>query len=233
MMHTLAMDTSSKTASVALLRDSELVCEIFVNMGLNHSEVLLPAIDHIFGTAGIRAADVDLFACTTGPGSFTGLRIGAATVKGMALACSRPIAAVSTLDALAFNMAGHPHAVCPMLDARKSQVYTALYRAADGGVPAKTGVEAVTDVSAFLKGITAEDRVVFLGDGAKAYAERIMEIMGPGALFALPFQNHVRASAVGLLGLADYRRGLAVDAVAFVPRYLRPSEAEIKRAGAQ
>jgi tRNA threonylcarbamoyladenosine biosynthesis protein TsaB len=232
-MYTLAIDTSAKTASAALLRDDEVIVEVFVNVGLNHSEVLLPAIDNICRTAGIRVPEIDLFACTTGPGSFTGLRIGAATVKGMALANAKPIAGVSTLDALAFNVAESRYAVCPMLDARKSQVYAAIFRSVAGEFPEKTETESVTDVSAFVERLTTEDNILFLGDGATAYAGKIREIMGGRASFALQAHNHIRASAVGMIGLHNYRKGLSVDAVAFVPLYLRQSEAEINRARAE
>lgn len=228
-MYTLAIDTSTKTASAALLRDDEVVVEVFVNVGLNHSEVLLPAIDNICRTAGIGVPDIELFACTTGPGSFTGLRIGAATVKGLALAGAKPIAGVSTLDALAFNAAGSAHSVCPMLDARKSQVYAALYKSVQGGFPEKIKKEAVTELSSFVKKIANDSHVIFLGDGAAAYAGEITSIMGSRASFVLPVHNHIRASAVGLIGMADYRKGLAADAVTFIPRYLRQSEAEMNR----
>jgi tRNA threonylcarbamoyladenosine biosynthesis protein TsaB len=228
-MYTLAIDTSTRTASIALLKDSDVIVDIVVNVGLNHSEVLLPAIDNIFGIAGIKAEEIDLYACTTGPGSFTGLRIGAGTVKGMALSFSKPIVGVSSLESLAGNISDSSCSICPMLDARKGQVYTALYRAVPGGMPKRCEQETVTDVSAFVSRISTGEQVVFLGDGAAAYAGRIGQILGDRALFARPFFSHIRASIVGVIGLEKYRRGMALDAVAFVPQYMRLSEAELNR----
>ena len=118
-MLTLAIDTSSESASIALLRDDDILSEIFINLDVNHSVVLLPALHHLMRLSRLEPNEIDLFACTIGPGSFTGLRVGASTVKGLALALGRPIAGVSTLEALAFNITGHEIPVCPMLDAKK------------------------------------------------------------------------------------------------------------------
>ena len=150
-MLTLAIDTSTKSASIALLRDSDILSEILVNLDVNHSVILLPALDDLLKLSRIEPDEIDLFACTIGPGSFTGLRVGASTVKGLALATGRPIAGVSTLEALAFNITGSEIPVCPMLDAKKDQVYTALYRTGRDYTLKKIESERVTDVRRFLQ----------------------------------------------------------------------------------
>jgi tRNA threonylcarbamoyladenosine biosynthesis protein TsaB len=226
-MLTLAIDTSTKSASIALLRDSDILSEILVNLDVNHSVVLLPALDYILGLSRIEPDEIDLFACTIGPGSFTGLRVGASTVKGLALATSRPIAGVSTLEALACNITGSEISVCPMLDARKDQVYTGLYRTVRDYTLKIIESERVTDVRRFLQCI--EEEVIFVGDGALKYASLISEMLPEKSYFASGCHQHVRAAVVGLLGEKKYSEGDVLDSVTFAPTYLRVSEAEMKR----
>jgi tRNA threonylcarbamoyladenosine biosynthesis protein TsaB len=226
-MLTLAIDTSTKSASIALLRDSEILSEILVNLDVNHSVVLLPALEYILGLSRIEPDGIDLFACTVGPGSFTGLRVGASTVKGLALATGRPIAGVSTLEALACNIISPEIAVCPMLDARKDQVYTALYRTGRDYTLEKIESERVTDVRQFLQCI--DDEVIFVGDGAVKYCGLISEMLPGKSYFASGCHQHVRAAVVGLLGEKKYSEGDVLDSAAFAPAYLRVSEAEMKR----
>ena len=223
----LAIDTSTKSASIALLRDSDILSEIFVNLDMNHSVVLLPALDHLLRLSRIEPGGIDLFACTIGPGSFTGLRVGASTIKGLALATGRPIAGVSTLEALACNIPGSEIPVCPMLDAKKDQVYTALYRTGRDYTLEKIESERVTDVRGFLQCI--DEEVIFLGDGAVKYAGLISEMLPGKSYFASVCHQHVRAAVVGLLGKKKYSEGDLLDSVTFAPAYLRVSEAEMKR----
>ena len=127
-MKILAFDSSGMTATVAYLQDEVLVCEYTVNYKKTHSQTLLPMLDRIVQTLGLDLETIDAIAVSKGPGSFTGLRIGSATVKGLALALNKPVIPVSTLDALAFNLCGHQGIVCPIMDARRNQVYTGIYR---------------------------------------------------------------------------------------------------------
>jgi len=223
----LAIDTSSKSASIALLRDSDILSEIVVNLDVNHSLILLPAVDHLLRLSRIEPEEIDLFACTIGPGSFTGLRVGASTVKGLALATGKPIAGVSTLEALAFNITGPETTVCPMLDAKKDQVYTALYRTGRDYALEKIVSERVTYVRGFLQFI--DEKVIFVGDGAVKYAGLISEMLPGKSYFASVCHQHVRAAVVGLLGRKKYSEGDVLDSVNFAPTYLRVSEAEMKR----
>jgi len=225
-MITLALDTSSKTVGVALLEDGDVLVETFFNLGMNASILLMPAIEDVLLKAELRVEHVDVWACTLGPGSFTGLRIGAGTVKGLALATGRPVVGVSTLEALAFNGINADMLICPMMDAQKSQVYTALYFPESGFSLRRIGEERIIDLDAFLSSI--DKNILFLGDGAIKYRDRIHEILSAKAFFAAPHLHAVRASAVGLLGIKYYERGEVLDLLSFTPRYLRLSEAEVK-----
>ncbi len=225
-MITLAIDTATKTAGVALLRDETILVEYFFNLDRNHSETVLPAVQEGLALAGFGIGAVDLFALTVGPGSFTGLRIGASTVKGLALTTGMPVVGVSTLEALAFNAVDFPGLVCPMLDARKGEIYAALYRATDGGDFNVILEEAATTPGEILGRIDGE--TLFLGDGAAGHLELIRKRLGERARFASPGSQGVRASSAALLGMRKYARGERLDVVSFVPRYLRRSEAEIR-----
>ncbi|MGZ3606453.1 MAG: tRNA (adenosine(37)-N6)-threonylcarbamoyltransferase complex dimerization subunit type 1 TsaB [Syntrophales bacterium] len=226
-MLTLAIDTSTKSASIALLRDSDILSESFFNLDVNHSLVLLPALEHLLRLSNIQAGEIDLFACTMGPGSFTGLRVGASTIKGLALATGKPIAGVSTLEALAFNIVSPEISICPMLDAKKDQVYTALYRTDRNYSLERIEGERVTDVRRFLQCI--DEDVIFVGDGAAKYAGLISEMLPGKSYFASVCHQHVRAAVVGLLGKKKYSEGDILDSLTFAPAYLRASEAEMKR----
>lgn len=225
-MWTLAIDTSTMTASVASLKNSEIVGEVFVNLKINHSPMLLPVIEMLCTASGMKLKEVDLFVCTIGPGSFTGVRIGVSTVKGFALATGKPVVGVSTLDALAMNVLGSPVKICPMLDARKNQVYTALYGTDGDNQIEKIKDERDTEIREFLR--TIDEEVIFLGEGAQKYAGVIREMLCGKAYFAAGIQNHVRASMAGVLGEKKFRDGERDDPVTLVPQYMRLSEAELK-----
>ncbi|MBN2254825.1 MAG: tRNA (adenosine(37)-N6)-threonylcarbamoyltransferase complex dimerization subunit type 1 TsaB [Deltaproteobacteria bacterium] len=226
-MITLAFDTSTKTGSFALLKDKILLVEQFMNTGRNHGETVHPAIRQILSAAGIGIGDVNLLAVTVGPGSFTGLRIGAGTAKGLAFAEETLIVGVSTLDALAANASGSALTICPMLDARKGEVYTAFYRAAGADFPERISDERVISPEILL---TDMDRpVLFLGDGAIAYEGLIRSILADKAHFVPDPFNYIRAASVGLIGLKKFRDGDSLNSLIFAPRYLRLSEAETRK----
>jgi tRNA threonylcarbamoyladenosine biosynthesis protein TsaB len=226
-MLTLAMDTATRTVGLALLDEEKILAEFYLNLGRHHSEVLLPAIDQICRLAGIAPDRIDLLASTTGPGSFTGVRIGASTVKGLALAIGKPLVGVSTLEALAMNVLPYPALVCPMLDAGKNSVYTGLYRGGADGLPEQVRPEGLNDVLIFLRRL--EETVVFLGDGAVRHEKLIGEILPGKGVLAGGRHQGIRATAVGLIGLKRYREGRILDPLTFSPRYLRLSEAEVNR----
>lgn len=226
-MLTLAVECATKTVGLALLNEEEVCAEVHLHLGRHHTEILLPALDQLFVLARQVPEDVDLLACTVGPGSFTGLRIGVSTVKGLALAMARPVVGVSTLEALAVNVIPCRGLICPMLDAGKNQVYTCLYKMGPDGLPEATIPEKLIDVARFLHDLD-QGEVLFLGDGAVRYEKLIDEILKDRAVICGRSQQRLFASAVGLIGLHRYRNGGALDTRTFVPSYLRLSQAETK-----
>lgn len=226
-MITLAIDTATKTAGVALLDHETILVEYYFHLPVNHSETLLPAVHQGLALVGIGINGVDLFAVTVGPGSFTGLRIGASTVKGFALATAKPVVGVSTLEALAYNAIACPGPVCPMIDARKGEVYTALYRANREGLFDTVVEEQVTTPDKLLTRIDGQ-QTLFLGDGLEEWSEIIRRSLKERACFGPPNLQTVRASSVALIGMKKYEKGEHLDVMTFVPRYLRRSEAEIR-----
>lgn len=223
------MDVATKTLSVALLEDEALRNEVFQNTNLHHSTALLPAVEYVLKSAGSDMDAVDLFCCTTGPGSFTGVRMGLATVKGFALASGRPVAAVSTLDALAGNIETEGLDICPMLDARKNQVYMSLIRN-HSGAQERVGEERVLSAEELVAAITTP--TIFVGDGALKFASLLTSRAPQGSIIAPEHLGHIRAEVVGRLGIRMFRGGKVVDPVSVAPRYLRASEAEMGRARA-
>ena len=226
-MLTLAIDCATKSIGLAFLNEEEVCAEFYLNLGRHHTEILLPALDKLFLLTGHAPEEVDLLACTVGPGSFTGLRIGVSTVKGLALAMARPVVGVSTLDALAVNAIPFRGLICPMLDARKNQVYTSLCIAGPDGLPKAVTPEKLIDVDQFLHDLDQEE-IVFLGDGAVRYEKHIVETLKNRAVLCGRSQQKLLASAVGLIGLHRYRNGSILDTRTFIPNYLRPSEAETR-----
>jgi len=148
-MKILAIDTSSESSSVALLNDESIWAEFYFNTKRRYDETLLQTIDVLFSQTEIKPSDIDLFVATVGPGSFTGLRVGLSTIKGFAFSAGKPIAGVSTLMALACNIPNSEKSICPMIDARRGEIYTALYRMDKGGVLSNVSEERVTRMEDF------------------------------------------------------------------------------------
>ncbi len=224
-MLTLAIECATKSVGLALLDERDVQAELYLGPGRHHAEVLLPALDRLFAMAGLTPACVDLLACTVGPGSFTGLRIGVSTVKGLALATGKPVVGVSTLEALAVNALPSPHLICPMLDARKNQVYAGIYRMGPDDLPVAERPDRLTSAADFLKEL-ADREVVFLGDGALLHSKLIRETIKGRAILCGSSHQRLMASAVGLIGIRQYRSGTILHTPTFTPRYLRLSEAE-------
>jgi tRNA threonylcarbamoyladenosine biosynthesis protein TsaB len=226
----LALDTSTLTGAVALLDGGAVVAESRVNVAVTHGERLMAAIDGVLRAARWQLADVAAFAVAVGPGSFTGLRIGLSTVKGLALATGKPVAGVPTLDALAWTLPFCAYPVCPVLDARKDEVYTALFRTLEGRL------EPIAPARAVAPATLAEDLrrgtegpLVFLGDGVAPFARVFTDVLGARAHLAPAGLRLPSAITVGELGQRALARGEASDPAGLVPLYLRPSEAELAR----
>jgi len=220
----LALDTASPSGSVALVRDGHLVGESILNLKTTHSERLLGVVDHLLGGVGCTLDQLDALAVVRGPGSFTGLRVGMATAKGLALALEVPLVGVSSLAALAANAPFARMPVCALLDARKNEVYAGLFSCA-AGRPEPLGEERVVPPETFLQGLSGE--ALFVGDGAERYRSLIVRHLGGGAHFVPTPLNQPRAALVAWLA-ADELDGAPVSpADLLAPVYLRPSEAEL------
>lgn len=224
-MKLLAIDTSTKVASAALYEDEVLVCECNLMNGLTHSQRLMPLVEDCFALAGWRPEEVDLFAVVSGPGSFTGVRIGVSAVKGMADVLHKPVVAVNTLETLA---AGLPYArglLVPLLDARRGQVYAAAYtwgqELQEVIAPCALPLEELLNHVE----IARAREMIFLGDGAVANIQRLSAV--PGAVLAPAHSCYQRAAAAGYL--AWQRREKARDAADIMPLYLRKAQAEQTR----
>lgn len=228
-MNILAIDTSSASGSIALFSDKRLVAELTVSEAGVHAEWLLKSIDAFLSSINRSINEVDLFAVTNGPGSFTGLRIGVSAVKGLAWPTGKKAAGVSTLKALSLNLAYSGLPVCPVLDARKGEVYSALFSLKDGVIEellpeAALAPPALVDALASLH---LPSPPVFIGDGLKVYGGLLREKV-VGASFAPEALWRIRASNIALLASDDDK---GRDPKELIPVYLRKSEAEIKADG--
>lgn len=226
-MRILAIETSTMMGSVAIMDERGLIAEYRLNIKATHSERLMRTIDEVLRGSGIELKDLDGYAVSIGPGSFTGLRIGLSTVKGLAFTTNKPITAIPTLDALACNIPFSQYMVCPMLDARKKEVYTALFRFTANGVVSKLIDDCVISPESFLKEI--KEPTVFLGEGANIYRELIKERLRYLAHFAPLSKQLPSAANVAELGLKALISGKVEDPAILIPRYIRKSEAEIKK----
>lgn len=229
-MNILAIDTSTSFASIAIGVKEQIVAETLVNTNRTLSARLVPEIERLLSTANLLIADIDIFSSSIGPGSFTGVRGGIATIQGLALATDKPCAGFSSLALLAMNFSLSNMLVCPMLDARKSEVYTALYDCSNN-IPSPKINDCVMPPAAFIDLLSAmpEDRIIFLGDGAVIYRDQIVERLGDKAIFA-PFPFNIPHSSNGvLLTINAFENGNLLNPSQLLPLYLRASDAEITK----
>jgi len=221
----LAVDTSTRACSVAVVDQDRLACEITTGPTGTHSTHLLGLIRMALRLAETDLDGLDGLAVCVGPGSFTGLRIGVSTVKGLAFATDKPVAGVCSLEALAQACLPWPHLICALLDARQGEVYAARYRARDGRLE-REGPESVLAVEEALAGMN--EACLFVGDGARRYCEAIASILGPRAFFPPPSHDLIRASTVAALAQHLFAGQAVEDPDRLAPRYVRQSDAELK-----
>jgi len=224
----LSIDTATPVAGVALVDDKKTYYEALANTGYKHSRTLLEMIDVSFRQTGYTLGDVDAIAITTGPGSFTGLRIGLATAKGLALAAGKPLIGIPTLDAIAHNLSWKPGLICPLLNARKGEVYTSFYQSGKR----LTDYQALSpeDLARMANQImeqTGDTTITFLGDGVSEYRSMLHDFLGE-ALVSPPEYWLPRVSAVGSLAAGRYLCGQLDDLFSLAPTYVRQSEAEVR-----
>ena len=223
----LALDSTAQTGSVALCRDEKLIASFTLNTGNTHSETLLPSVEAVLSLGGMTADDVDLFACAKGPGSFTGVRIGAATVKGLAFGKDKPALGVSTLEALAYNLRGFSGILCPVMNARRSQVYNALFRAENGKLQRLCPDRALS-LSELSEELAAYgDTPVYLsGDGYDMTRAALTDCNLQETPEELIYQS---GYSVAMCALAAYEAGDRTTDAELVPTYLRLPQAERER----
>lgn len=228
-MRILGLDSSGLVASVALVEDDNMLAEYTVNYKKTHSQTLLPMLDEIAGMIELDLKTIDAIAIAGGPGSFTGLRIGSATAKGLGLALQKPLIQVPTVDGLAYNLYGCKNVVCPLMDARRNQTYTGLYEFKEDGMHVLESQCAV-GIDEIIEKVNELGRsVTFLGDGVPVFREFIEENCKVPFFFAPAHMNKQRAGAVAALGEVYYKAGKVQTAEEHKPDYLRLSQAERER----
>ncbi len=217
-MYILAIESAAQSAGAAVYGGDKLLSEQFLNNGLTHSQTLLPLIDAALAAAGLSVSDMDRIAVSAGPGSFTGVRIGMGTAKGLALGAGKPICPVPTLLALAYNAVSYKGVIVPIMDARRGEVYTATYRSDGEGLTELTPMRAMP-LSSLLPEL---DTALFVGDGVPVHKEKILAELGDRAHFAPPQLLYHRASSVALAA----REVEPISPHEAAPFYLRLSQAE-------
>lgn len=224
-MRLLALETATLFGGVAVMEDDTLIAESRAGVKVTHSERVMAEIDHVLRHSGMTIRDIDVFGISIGPGSFTGLRVGLSTVKGLAYSTGAGVVAVPTLEAFAWNLPFTNCRVCPMLDARKKQVYTAIFKwSGDGFV--RVLDECAIAVSDLLPRI--KEPTVFLGEGMALNREEIAKGLGELALFAAPHKSAPSPANTAFLCMRKALSGEFADAPALTPLYLRRSDAELR-----
>ena len=241
-MRVLAIDSSGLTATVAVVEETQTVAEYTINYKKTHSQTLLPMIDEVVKMTELDLGTINAIAVAGGPGSFTGLRIGSATAKGLGLALNKPLIHVPTVDGLAYNVFGCEDIICPIMDARRNQVYTGIYTFSKkaGEKEGRNLVEPVFQVIKMQMAVSIEELaerlnryrrpVIFLGDGVPVYENVLAEKLTVPYSFAPAYMNRQRAAVVGTLAIQYYKSGKFETAEEHRPDYLRVSQAERERA---
>jgi tRNA threonylcarbamoyl adenosine modification protein YeaZ len=227
-MKVLGIETSTGSGSVAVLEGDKVLGEFFLNLGPTHSEKLLPMLDWLLKEVGVEKNEIEGIAVSKGPGSFTALRVGISTAKGLAFSLGIPVVGVSSLEVLARNLLYTPLYIYSLIDAKKKEVYAALFRYSD------TNLNRITDDILISPDDICEmisERTIFIGNGALLYRDFLINSLGELALFCPSDVNFPKASSCALIGSYMFKNGNKDDLSALAPQYLRKSEAEIYRDG--
>ena len=225
-MKILGMDTSGSTASVAVIDDTTLLGEYSINHKKTHSQKLMPMLDELLRSLALKPGDLDAFAISIGPGSFTGLRIGIATIKGIAHPLDKPVLSVPTLDGLAFNIAGYDGLICPIIDARNDNVYTAIYKYnKDASTLSRKSEYMALHINDLLSQFKNDEKVMFLGDTNEKFKSIIQDKVN-NSEFAPIHLALQKASSIAFAGLEKFKAGQIDTYSGIKPLYVRPSQAE-------
>ena len=225
-MKILAVETSTFVGSIALIEDDQLLTEHQMEIKATYSDTLFPLIDRALQGVSISIHEIDGYAIAIGPGSFTALRIGLTVIKGLALASGKPMVGIPSLDGLAHNLCFSNLLICPVLDARKGEVYTAYYKRKNGNVLKKLTADRVLDPKILLDEI--EEEVVFLGDGVEAYGDLMSSTLKKKAIFAPLHLKYPKASSIAQLALNKFENNELMDSDLTSPIYVRKPEAEVR-----
>jgi len=224
-MKILSIDSATESATCAILDDNKVLGEITFNYKKQHSQILMPIIDELFNNTGMNISDIDAFVASKGPGSFTGLRIGMATIKGLSQGTKKPFVTVSTLDSLAYNLAYTGGVICPILDALRDNVYTALYTFKNCELDRISDYVNIS-IDDLINTLAHKNcNISFVGDGVLKFKEKLIANL-PNVIFAPAHLNLARATSLGELGLKLLSNGTFDDLYASVPIYLRKPQAE-------
>lgn len=225
-MKILSVESAALVASAAVCEDDKLLCEIFVNTAKTHSQTLMPMIDSVLEQSETTLSDIDLIAVSNGPGSFTGLRIGVSAVKGLAHAKNLPVVGISSLYSMAYNLPFCQHLICPIMDARRNQVYNAVYEWESDNLNELISPRAL-GIDELLEELIQKNRkVVFIGDGVLPHKEHIINTLGDMAVFAPPSASLQRASALAAPARILFNQQKTTTCYELSPVYLRKSQAE-------
>jgi tRNA threonylcarbamoyladenosine biosynthesis protein TsaB len=221
----LALDTSGSNCSVCIIDDNSVIAEFNVNSGTTHSQNLMPMINDMIKYAIISLEDIDVFACSIGPGSFTGLRIGIATIKGMALSLNKPAIGVPSLVGLAYNIPYFKGLICPIIDAKNNNVYSGVFEYANN--PILMGSYISADLDTLINVLKQkENDILFVGDGAVSYKDKLVEEFGERALFTPIHLNNQLSISIAKAALDKAKLGEYDDYNTLSPLYLKKSQAE-------
>jgi len=224
-MKILSVDTSTQVTSVAIIEKDSLLIELSIAVKETHSKRLMSMIKYALTHTNNKLCDIDGFTVIKGPGSFTGLRIGISTIKALAMAENKPILGVSSLDVLAAQVPPSPFVICPLLDARKNEVYFSLYRNENGHL-SKISEENVSAIEIVISKIS--EPCLFVGIGANLYKNGLIEQLGTKAHFSQEFLNTIHASTAAFISKSLFESGKTDDIKTFKPQYIRKSDAELK-----
>ncbi|MCX7694665.1 MAG: tRNA (adenosine(37)-N6)-threonylcarbamoyltransferase complex dimerization subunit type 1 TsaB [Caloramator sp.] len=224
-MKVLAMDTSSSVATVAIVSDEKVEGEIYLNHKMQHSVILFPMIERLLEITENNLKDIDIIAVSGGPGSFTGLRIGVAAAKGMVQGSNKTFITVSSLEAMAYQQGHFDGVICPIMDALRDNVYTALYEFKDGELNNIMQIDALHIDELFEK-LEIYNKILFCGDAVSIHSGKIKDRLKDRALFSTQNNMLPRASSIGEIALKKYNKGEVSDIYTFSPLYIRKSQAE-------
>jgi tRNA threonylcarbamoyladenosine biosynthesis protein TsaB len=220
----LAVDTATENCGVAIIEDGRVQAELSLYLGgTTHTKRILTAIDTVLSLSGVSLADIDAFAATRGPGSFTGLRIGISTMKGLAFATGKPVVGVSSLEVLAHQAGGDCTLVCPMIDARRNEIYWCIYRR-KGDTLICLGDEQVGPIDNLADQI--DDACMFIGNAAPSYASQLPRLVKHAIQWPPAIDNAIRPAVLAQLAWRRFQQGHVDDVRTFVPVYIRKSDAE-------